>query len=376
MKTTLTVLALLGLMTVAPNMISSAKAGTNSESEDLSSVSSFCRDRLTVLKSAYRRAEIESQAGNTANSAALLEQGLRDASLRINPRFANALTAKAIRRGIALLENLKATENNRQKVRAINNFLFNYYIFIEDVSNRLDIPYFSSNSGFSRIANSNMQFERLFVNFAQEQVNMVISTMTTSVNEGRGETIYPIGSPDLVLTALKVTTIAMANDLSDSIFAARYACTIEALDNVSSDIGRYLDGHSTYGDDFIAIQELVGATKRAVSGARACNGGGMESTPASRTSDALNRAIRLESGTTQQVRLNGSQYIKKLIISAEGVRNDAMFDVVVNGDVKGTVYVPGRDPSYFVTIDDNADSIELVSRGGAAIISRILIVTE
>jgi hypothetical protein len=53
-----------------------------------------------------------------------------------------------------------------------------------------------------------------------------------------------------------------------------------------------------------------------------------------------------------------------------------MFDVVVNGDVKGTVYVPGRDPSYFVTIEDSADSIELVSRGGTTIISRILVVAE
>ncbi|MDD4975724.1 MAG: hypothetical protein PHY93_15310 [Bacteriovorax sp.] len=377
MKTTLTLFALFGLMATAPGMVSIAKAETPTERQDLSSVSSFCRDRLAVLKAAYRQAELESQAGNTTSSARLLEKGLRDANLRINPRFANALTAKAIRRGITLLDNLKATENNRQKLRAINNFLFNYYIFIENVSNRLDIPYFSSNSGFSRISNSNLQFERLFINFAKEQVNMVLESMTTTANDGRSEVIYPIGSPDLVLTALKVTTNAMANDLSDSIFAARYACTIEALDNVSTDIARYLDGHTSYGDDFIAIQELVGATKRAVSGARECNDGqSYESAGTSRTTDALRGAIRLESGTTQQVRLNGSRYIKKLIISAEGLRNDAMFDVVVNGDVKGTVYVPGRDPSYFVTIEDNADSIELVSRGGTAIISRILVVTE
>jgi hypothetical protein len=374
MKTALTLLALVGLMTTAPGVVSSAKADTQRESESLSEVSSFCRDRLAVLKSAYRQAELESQSGNTSNSVTILEKGLRDASLRINPRFSNALTSKAIRRGITLLENLKATPNDRQKVRAINNFLFNYYVFIEDVSNHLDIPYYSSNSGFSRILNSNVQFERLFINFAKEQVNMVLKTMTTSTDHERSEVIYPIGSPDLVLTALKVTTLAMANDLSDSIFAARYACTIEALDNVSSDITNYLNGHSTYSDDFIAIQELVGATKSAVSGMRECNGGGQEN-PA-RTTDALRHSIRLESGTTEQIRLNGNQYIKKLIISAEGLRSDAMFDVVVNGDVKGTVFVPGRDPSYFVTVEDSADSIELVSRGGTAIISRILVVAE
>ncbi len=374
MKTTLTLLALFGLMATTPTLVSTAKA-QDMQSVD-SGVSSFCRDRLAVLKAAYRKAELESQMGNTQNSAAILEQGLLSASSQIAPRFNNALTTKAIRRGIALLNNLKATENNRQKVRAINNFLFNYYVFIEDVSNRLDIPYFSSNTGFSRISNTNIQFERLFINFAQEQVNMVLKTMTTSTNDGRSEVIYPIGSPDMVLTALKVTTNAMANDLSDSIFAARYACTIEALDRVSGDIADYLQTHETYSDDFVAVQELVGATKRAVSGMRECNGGGLEQQQQSRTSDAINYQIRLESGTTQQVRLNGGQYIKKLIISAEGLRADAMFDVVVNGDVKGTVYVPGRDPSYFVTIEDSADSIELVSRGGTAIISRILVVAE
>jgi hypothetical protein len=374
MKTTLTLLALFGLMATTPTLVSTAKA-QDMQSVD-SGVSSFCRDRLAVLKAAYRKAELESQMGNTQTSAAILEQGLLSASSQISPRFNNALTTKAIRRGIALLNNLKATENNRQKVRAINNFLFNYYVFIEDVSNRLDIPYFSSSTGFSRISNSNIQFERLFINFAQEQVNMVLKTMTTSTNDGRSEVIYPIGSPDMVLTALKVTTNAMANDLSDSIFAARYACTIEALDRVSGDIADYLQTHETYSDDFVAVQELVGATKRAVSGMRECNGGGLEQQQQSRTSDAINYQIRLESGTTQQVRLNGGQYIKKLIISAEGLRADAMFDVVVNGDVKGTVYVPGRDPSYFVTIEDSADSIELVSRGGTAIISRILVVAE
>jgi hypothetical protein len=375
MKTTITLIALLGIM--ATTAQAEAPKQRQAVTEEMSEVSSFCRDRLSVLKSAYRRAELESQAGNTASSMGILEQGLRDASLRIQPRFANALTAKAIRRGITLLENLKATSNNRQKVRAINNFLFNYYVFIEDVSGRLDIPYFSSNSGFSRILNSNTQFERLFISFAKEQVNMVLKTMTTTDFDGRSEVIYPIGSPTLVLTALKVTTLAMANDLSDSIFAARYACTIEALDNVSNDIARYLTEAGTYSDEFIAVQELVGAAQRAVNGARECKGGSSrESQANSRTVDALHGAIRLESGTTQQVLLNGGQYIKKLIISAEGLRNDAMFDVVVNGDVKGTVYVPGRDPSYFVTIEDSADSIELVSRGGTAIISRILVITE
>lgn len=384
MKNTLMILGLVGLMTAAPVMARDNGAETVESRENYGSLSSFCRDRLQVLKSAYRLAEIESQAGNHARSAAILERGLRDAASKIHPAYGSTLTSKAIKRGVVLLENLKATEDSRQKVRTINNFLFNYFLFVENVSNRLDIPYFQTGRGFLAISTSNVQFERLFVNFAQEQVSMVLNTMSTTANEGRRATIYPIGSPTLLLTALKVTTAAMAYDLSESIFASRYACTIDRLEQVSADIALYLSSRNTYADEYMAVQELVRAVKEAThASVRECGGiggygdnDGGYSQPEARTTDALRGPVTLYSGTTQQVRLNGARYVKKLIISAEGIRNDAMFDVVVNGDVKGTIYVPGRDPSYFVTVEDYTDSIELVSRNGNAIVSRILVVTE
>lgn len=376
MKNTLMILGLVGLMTASP-LMAETKANKANTAMEMDSVSSFCRDRLAVLKNAYRQAEIESQGGRPGVSAAILEKGLVDASLRITPRYESTLTSKAIRRGITLLNELKATAESKQKVRAINHFLFNYFLFIENVSNRLDIPFFQTGSGFSRVSASNTQFERLFINFASDQVKMVLDTMSTEVREGRGSVVYPIGSPTLLLTALRVTTAAMANDLSESIFAMRYACTIQALETASQDIEFYLNTQASYADEFVAVQELVGAVKRAT-GRGECGGRDNYGTNVeeSRTTDALRSSITLYSGTTQQVRLNSGKYIKKLIISAEGIRNDAMFDVVVNGDVKGTIFVPGRDPSYFVTVEDYADSIELVSRGGNALVSRILVVAE
>lgn len=360
------IFGLVGLMSMAPAMVNAADSRIVESREDLS-IGSFCRDRLKVLKGAYRLAEIETQAGNFARSAAILEDGLRKAASQIHPRFGQALTSKAIKRGVTLLNELKDTEDSKQKVRTINHFLFNYYGFIENVSQKLDLSYF--NTGYSRIERSNTEFERLFVNFAKEQVEMVLKTMT--MTEGR--TIYPVGAPTMVLKALKVTTQAMADDLSESIFAARFACQIEDLEIVSSDIADYLEFGSKYHDDFTAVQELVGAAKRAV-GSRGCRDGYQSQEP--RTFDALRGSFNLYSGTTQQVRLNNPTAIKKLIVSAEGIRNDAMFDVVVNGDVKGTIYVPGRDPSYYVTINEFASSIEFVSRNGNATISRVLVIEE
>jgi hypothetical protein len=376
MKKTLATLALSVLTLTSVSAFSADRADLARDNRGISreenlSVSSFCRDRLTVLKRAYHQAEMLSQMGNHIQSVAVLEGGLLEASARISPYYANTLTSKAIRRGISLLQKLKAAPEDKQKLRSINQFLFNYFNFIEDVSNRIDVPYFGRN-----IDMNNTVFEKVFTNFAKEQVNMVLASMTVT----EGGIIYPIGSPDLVLTALQVTTNAMANDLSESVFASFYACSIEDLQYVSSDIKYYLQTRSTYADDFVAVQELITEVKHTVQGFRSCNGGGRRDGRDAyqpRTTELLNgHTITLESGTTEHLALRETQYIKKLIISAEGLRSDAMFDVVVNGDVKGTVYVPGRDPSYFVTIEDTADSIELVSRNGSARITKILVVAE
>lgn len=376
MKNALMIFGLVGLMATAPAMLS-AKETTYDARESQDSIESFCRDRVKGLRSAYRLAEIESQAGNHAVSAAILEKALTVAASQIQPRYASTITSKSIKRGVTLLKSLKAAPETRQKVRTINNFLFNYFLFVEQVSNELDVPYFqSARGGFRHIQANNVKFEKTLVRFAKEQVNMVLGTMSTTANEGRTQVIYPVGSPTLLLTALKVTTASMANDLADSIFASRYACTIEDLTMASEQIEYYLKTKNAYADEYVAVQELVGAVKAAMSGSRGCDTDGGYEQEESRTTDAISRPFTLVGGTTEQVRLNGSRYIKKLIISAEGIRSDAMFDVVVNGDVKGTVYVPGRDPSYFVTIEDEADSIEFVSRNGNAIISRILVITE
>ncbi len=377
MKNTVMILGLIGIMATSPLMTSS-QAMAADRSQEYDSVSSFCRDRLVTIKKAYRIATIESQAGNHDRSLVALENGLREADARIAPRYANTLTSKAIKRGIILLNNLKATEGGKQKVRTINNFLMNYFVFIEHVSNKLDIPYFSvSNNGFGRISTVNTQFETLFVNFAQAQVRMILSTMTIKEGTGYNTTIYPLGSPSLLLKALEVTTAAMADDLSESIFAAKHACTIQALGALSSEINDYLTTEDAYADDFTAVQEFVGQAERLLGGSRDCSGrGGLEASSESRTQDAITDSFSLLNGTTHQVRLNGEKQIKNIIISAEGIRGPAVFDVVVNGEVKGTVYVPDRDPSYFVTIKDSASTIELVSRNGTALISRILVVTE
>ena len=60
---------------------------------------------------------------------------------------------------------------------------------------------------------------------------------------------------------------------------------------------------------------------------------------------------------------------------AEGYYGDSTFEVVVNGDTKGTVRVPGRDPSYVVTVGEVTSSIQFrQTAGGNAHIRSVLAV--
>jgi hypothetical protein len=70
--------------------------------------------------------------------------------------------------------------------------------------------------------------------------------------------------------------------------------------------------------------------------------------------------------STQSMPLPGRYYIKNLVIQAQAGSSDSTIEVMVNGQVKGTIEAPGRDPSYVVTIDDSARSIEFRHRSGGA----------
>ena len=85
----------------------------------------------------------------------------------------------------------------------------------------------------------------------------------------------------------------------------------------------------------------------------------------------------LAPGETRSVSLGNDWYhVQKIYVQASGVNSyTSTFQVVANGDVKGTVYVPGRDPSYVVTIGEVAGSLQLQHiAGGYAYIRSISVV--
>ena len=77
-------------------------------------------------------------------------------------------------------------------------------------------------------------------------------------------------------------------------------------------------------------------------------------------------AMRVNQAAMESVQLPRPVYIKNLVVQAQGYNTASTIEVMVNGQVKGTIYAPGADPSYVVTIAEVARSIEFRHRDGGA----------
>ena len=89
------------------------------------------------------------------------------------------------------------------------------------------------------------------------------------------------------------------------------------------------------------------------------------------------RSFTLSEGETRSVSV-GTEWchVQKVYVQASGYNSSSStFQVLANGDAKGTIYVPGRDPSYIVTIGEVTSSIQFQHlSGGAANIKSISVV--
>ena len=84
-------------------------------------------------------------------------------------------------------------------------------------------------------------------------------------------------------------------------------------------------------------------------------------------STAISGYLQLSPGETKSVSIRPA-YIEQVFVQAEGAsRQDAMFEVWANGKPKGSIYVPGRDPSYIVTIRETVSSLEFRHVSGGSV---------
>jgi hypothetical protein len=79
--------------------------------------------------------------------------------------------------------------------------------------------------------------------------------------------------------------------------------------------------------------------------------------------DLLYSRFVLNEGEMTSLPLSYPAHIKKTYIQAIGLGCATTVEVSVNGDVKGTLYLPARDPSYVVTVAETTNSIEFRNLG-------------
>ena len=81
----------------------------------------------------------------------------------------------------------------------------------------------------------------------------------------------------------------------------------------------------------------------------------------------LGNSFTVSTAQTKSIKLDNVRYIKNLFIQAEGTGfQDSQIEVFVNGSLKGSIYAPGKDPAYYITINESARSIEFRHRAGSA----------
>lgn len=91
----------------------------------------------------------------------------------------------------------------------------------------------------------------------------------------------------------------------------------------------------------------------------------------------LNESFVIKEATTISIEIGETVFLKNLVIQAEGLNRDSTVEVMVNGEVKGTIYAPGSDPSYIVTIAEETSSVEFRHRaGGAMQVLDVLVMAE
>ncbi len=336
------------------------------------SVASFCNNRLRILERAMEKAMSASQAQDFDYSVVVLKEGLTKALQNIPAHYRKTITAKAIERTMNLVSQIERSKADTKRTRILNYLLMESYEFIKDASNTIDIPFYSVRNAFSHITQSNVAFESAYSRLSYKQLSMVQSKMQISDHSAS----YPVGSMEAYLLATREALTNVTKDLMDSVFAQKNSCAI--LDNLDTleEINAHLLGGSRE-SDFEVMQRISWKVSRAL-GKNACgaNTSGSSNGYSGKTSQVLTQQFYVERGTMKQFRLGRGMNVKKLLISASGIGNDAMFDVVVNGDVKGTIHVPKVDPTYFVTVNEYTDSIEFVSRSGGRILIENIVVVE
>jgi hypothetical protein len=232
----------------------------------------WCEGRLAVLDQAEGLARKLYITGRHAEALQALQEGLREAASQVNSRYRTAITVNAVLRGVDLMDELtRATAGDVKQVRTLLVFGFEYYEFIHNVAEKLDIPYFEpAPCGYCNVDVG--QWESDYVSYSQQQVQMLLNRLTSQEYYGGYLYYHSLGTPSAFLKALELTTEYLAADLDYTLIASRYSCVVGDLTRLSRKLSRYNGpGKAGYLDDADATNSAANEAQEIINQIAPCN---------------------------------------------------------------------------------------------------------
>lgn len=230
---------------------------------DNTPISAWCSNITYELNIAKAHALTLTQYGDYKQSIeelmGALEQGIQNKT----PYTIGALTYKTLGRSLAMAQELMATAKTNQEYRQINFFLMRYFDYISQVSHELDIPYYNNQCHFGYCMpgpNMEEELERNYIKFSFYQVDLILKNFATT----NGHMIYPLGPAKNFLKTLGRSLQYASSDLTNSLFANYYACSIQSISTLASKIDTYLSTGKGFINEVYAVQESFMRAQNAI----------------------------------------------------------------------------------------------------------------
>ncbi|MGK5082549.1 hypothetical protein WDW37_04520 [Bdellovibrionota bacterium FG-1] len=241
------------------------EGGSNNGGTDRAStlpevVSQWCRGSQVILDQARDEAAMQDLLQDSAGAVSLLMQGLEQAlrAQLINPvEPKDSLTRQAIERGLRLGRALRAQADAQgDNLEGVKSFLLSYYSFVKYVSNEIDLPIFIPFHGCRARTEAGCNqfdegaYERRFVEYARRQIQLYSDNFVLNAPASGGVETFPVHNGAQALKVLEFITQWAAEDLSQSLRSARYACAITDLMQINGKLAAFNGGnHAVYGGD-------------------------------------------------------------------------------------------------------------------------------
>ena len=243
-------LALLALALALPASLARAQSLHRYDSPPLPALAQWCDDTTAFLANEKMRAMRFVAQEDYAQAEQILNHALTEAarSLSVSPGMRAPITLGLVQRGSRIAAALAplATAGTLGEI-SIVSFLSDWVQFVIDTESSIDVPYYlpyhyryrrceAGCEGFDLA-----QFQRLYVQLAQNQLGFVVDHMTRVTERG----VFPYGDPRFFLKAAEILAYEVSVDLSRNLDAYAHACSIRALQRLSERLARYNQGDAS-----------------------------------------------------------------------------------------------------------------------------------